>query len=439
MRFSDNLSFAVRDLNRRKKRTLLTSIGIIVGTILILLMVSLGIMLKGFLIQTIDSGSSSKVVTVEPFKADSNLKDIKNYTTWLKTNFEKIDDSTLSEISKISGVSQIQAYISGDLAKIELNGNTYSATFPIVGYDLNYSIFLNSQIESAKTSSKDLNFKPIIAGNTLTTSNENDVLVGESLLKDLDITNPEDIVGKQITFVIDNIDGTPITPVYKTFTVAGVINSDLSDGNKIVMDSQNAADLVGVLQYTNSFMGTYGYNGVKIEANSISDVSSVQNALNSLEYKTSSNESTTQEIDKNFNNITLMLSILGIIVLIVAAIGIINTMIMAVHERTKSIGVMKSIGASSSDILSMFLFQSAIIGFVGSIIGSLISFGLFKLISYGVEQILLKQGFSLNLISNIPWWLIAATIAFSVVISLLAGIYPAIRASKLDPIEALRH
>ena len=134
-----------------------------------------------------------------------------------------------------------------------------------------------------------------------------------------------------------------------------------------------------------------------------------------------------------------MLSILGVIVLIVAAIGIINTMIMAVHERTKSIGVMKSLGASSFDILSMFLFQSTIIGFIGSIIGSLISFGLFKLISYSVEQILLKQGFSLSLLSNIPWWLIVATIAFSVIISLLAGIYPAVKASKLDPIEALRH
>ena len=298
MKFSDNLSFAIRDLNRRKKRTLLTSIGIIVGTILILLMVSLGIMLKGFLIQTIDSGSSSKVVTVEPFKADSNLKDIKNYTTWLKTNFNKIDDSTLSNISKISGVSQIQAYISGDLARIELNGNTYNATFPIVGYDLNYSIFLNSQIESAKTSSKDLNFKSIIAGTTLTKANENDVLVGESLLKNLGITNPNDIVGKQITFVVNNINGTPITPVYKTFTVAGVINKDLSDGNKIVMNSENAASLVGVLQYTNNFMSTYGYNEVKIETNSIGDVSSVQSALNNLNYKTSSNESTTKDIDK---------------------------------------------------------------------------------------------------------------------------------------------
>ena len=439
MKFSDNVSLAVRDLNRRKKRTLLTSIGIIVGTILILLMVSLGIMLKGFLIQTIDSGSSSKVITVEPFKANSNLKDIKNYTTWIKTNFNKIDNSTLSKISKISGVNQIQAYISGDLAKIELNGNTYNSTFPIVGYDLNYSIFLNSQIESAKTAAKKLNFKPIIAGNTLTEANKNDILVGESLLKNLDITNPNDIVGKQLTFVVDNINGTPITPVYKTFTVAGVISKDLSDGNKIIMDSENAASLIGVLQYTNNFMDTYGYNAVKIETNSIGDVSAVQNDLNNLNYKTSSNESTTKDINKNFNNITLMLSILGVIVLIVAAIGIINTMIMAVHERTKSIGVMKSLGASSFDILSMFLFQSTIIGFIGSIIGSLISFGLFKLISYSVEQILLKQGFSLSLLSNIPWWLIVATIAFSVIISLLAGIYPAVRASKLDPIEALRH
>ena len=443
MRFSDNISMAFSDLGRRKKRTFLTSLGVTIGSILILLMVSLGLMIKGFLVDTVNSGSNTKTVSLQAIKAGAVMPDnpqqaVKEMPDWFKKNFKIINSENLEKISKLNDVEGIEAYIGGELAKIKIGDKTYYGNFPIKGYDLKYDIYFDSDVNNAKSSSKDLNFKPIIAGTKLNSSDKDGILVGESLLEKIGVTDPSSIIGKKLTFEIDNINGKPVAPLNKTFTVVGVESKYMPDGSNFVMSAKNAAAIVGFLQYTPDFMKTYGYNGANVEAKSLNDVSKLQKSIEDLGYMTSSNQSKAEAINKNFEDITLTLSILGIIVLLVSAIGIVNTMVMVVSERTKSIGVMKSVGASNSQIRLMFIVQSGVIGFVGGIIGSIISIGLFRIISAVVKESIEKQGQSVNLISNIPWWLVLATIAFSIIISMIAGVYPASKAAKLDPIEALR-
>lgn len=443
MRFSDNIAMAFQDLNRRKKRTILTSLGITIGTILIILMVSLGMMIKGFLVETVNSGSSTKTVTIQSFKADAIVPDdpktmAKEMPIWMKDNFKAITNESLEKISKIDGVNGVEAYIGAQLAEININDKLYYGDFPIKGYNLDYDNYFVSDVNNAKSSSKDENFNPIIAGANLSKNDTDGILVGESLLSKIGVTNPQDIIGKKLTFVINNINGTKVKPMDKTFTVVGVESKYMPDGNKFVMSAKNAADIAGFLQYNNKFMETYGYNGAVVEAKTLDDVTTVTNGVEKIGYMASSNKKNVETINKNFENITLVLSILGIIVLIVSAIGIVNTMIMAVSERTKSIGVMKSVGASRAQIRSMFIVQSGAIGFVGGIIGSIISVILFKLISLGVIDAVSKQGQSVNISTNVSWELVLATIVFCVVVSVIAGVYPASRAAKLDPIESLR-
>ena len=136
----------------------------------------------------------------------------------------------------------------------------------------------------------------------------------------------------------------------------------------------------------------------------------------------------------------LALGGIGAITLLVAAIGIINTMTMSIYERTKEIAIMKVIGATFTDIRLLFLTEAGMIGLFGGLMGLIFSYTL----SFVINQLsgdfmgnYMGTGEALHL-SVIPWWLALFAIGFSIMIGLLAGVYPANRAVKLSPIEAMR-
>ena len=136
----------------------------------------------------------------------------------------------------------------------------------------------------------------------------------------------------------------------------------------------------------------------------------------------------------------LALGGIGAITLLVAAIGIINTMTMSIYERTKEIAIMKVIGATFTDIRLLFLTEAGMIGLFGGLMGLIFSYTL----SFVINQLsgdfmgnYMGTGEALHL-SVIPWWLALFAIVFSIMIGLLAGVYPANRAVKLSPIEAMR-
>ncbi|MGB3129760.1 MAG: FtsX-like permease family protein, partial [Dehalococcoidia bacterium] len=139
-----------------------------------------------------------------------------------------------------------------------------------------------------------------------------------------------------------------------------------------------------------------------------------------------------------FGIIQAVLSAFGLIALGVASLGVINTLIMAIYERTREIGVMKAVGASKSTIRLLFTVEGASIGFLGGIIGVAVAYALGSAINW-VSHITFLKDFETFKISVFPWWLIVGVIALSTIIALLAALYPAHRASNLDPIEALRY
>lgn len=147
---------------------------------------------------------------------------------------------------------------------------------------------------------------------------------------------------------------------------------------------------------------------------------------------------TPKEILESFNTILNILQIflIGIaaISLVVGGIGIMNTMYTAVLERTKEIGIMKSIGAKNSDILMIFLVESGILGLIGGVIGVVLGIGFSKL----VEIIAFNAGYSIIKIS-FPLELIIGTLLFAFVVGSVSGAIPAYKASKLKPVDALRY
>ena len=144
-----------------------------------------------------------------------------------------------------------------------------------------------------------------------------------------------------------------------------------------------------------------------------------------------------ESMKKQFAMVQAVLGGIGAVSLLVAAIGIANTMMMSIYERTKEIGVMKVIGCSLKNIKQMFLLEAAFIGFVGGVIGSVLSF----LMSF-VTNFLTGNGSTVGLdgnISYIPLWLVLAALAFAVLVGMTAGYFPAKRAMRLSPLAAIRN
>jgi putative ABC transport system permease protein len=123
----------------------------------------------------------------------------------------------------------------------------------------------------------------------------------------------------------------------------------------------------------------------------------------------------------------------------VASIGLVNTLVMAILERRREIGIMKAIGASDTDVKGLFFAEAGVMGVFGGAVGVALGWTIGRVINLGANVYLKRQHFPPEQIWFVPWWLVAGAIAFAIVVSLLSGLYPASRAARLDPIQALRY
>ena len=182
-----------------------------------------------------------------------------------------------------------------------------------------------------------------------------------------------------------------------------------------------------------------GYASAIIRVKHIDFVESVQDSIESWGYSTFSILDQLSEMKKGFLIFDMGLGAIGTIALIVAALGIINTMVMSILERTREIGIMKAIGGSEGEIRLIFFVEAGIIGLSGGIMGLGLGWLVTKIANAVANYTIMKEiDFTIQFF-YIPVWLIGGAIGFSVIVSLLAGIYPASRAAAVNPVEALRH
>ncbi|HEX6464189.1 MAG TPA: FtsX-like permease family protein, partial [Vicinamibacterales bacterium] len=146
-----------------------------------------------------------------------------------------------------------------------------------------------------------------------------------------------------------------------------------------------------------------------------------------------------QGAKRAFIILDIVLSLIGSIALAVSSLGIVNTMVMSILERTREIGIMKAIGGSDGDVRRIFLIEASAIGGLGGIAGVLLGWAVGRVVNIAANVYIQQQGGEPGNLFSLPLWLIGGAIGFSVFVSLLAGSYPAGRAAKLNPIEALRH
>ena len=188
-----------------------------------------------------------------------------------------------------------------------------------------------------------------------------------------------------------------------------------------------------------SFSNQPIYSSLSVRVKNPKQVLSVEEAVKKMGFNTFSILDATRSLRQFFAVLDLFLGIFGSLALAVASIGIVNTLVMAILERRREIGIMKAIGASDGDVKKLFFAEAGAMGVLGGIVGVALGWAIGHAINLGTNVYLKRQALPPENFWSVPWWLVAAAVAFAFIVSLLSGLYPAARAARLDPVQALRY
>ena len=181
------------------------------------------------------------------------------------------------------------------------------------------------------------------------------------------------------------------------------------------------------------------YSSVSVRVKSPGKIQAVEDAIKKMGFNTFSILDASRSIQQFFKVLDVFLGIFGSLALAVAFIGIVNTLVMAILERRREIGIMKAIGASDGDVKKLFFAEAGAMGILGGVVGVALGWAIGQVINLGTNVYLKRQSFPPEHFWAVPWWLVLFAILFSFLVSLAAGLYPAARAARLDPVQALRY
>jgi putative ABC transport system permease protein len=449
MRFVDHLEQSFSNLWRRKLRTFLTTFGVIIGIGALVCMIAYG---KG-----IQKNISESFTGMELFNYISVFTDSALTRLSIGGNEEKkqpdedprviLDDSVLEKLKRMRGVEVV---------------------FPDVRFPASVRFDGNEEFVLIQVLSSSLASSPLIklrTGKSYGSDRENSLIISDSLLNRLKVKDFDSALGKEIALSTLSFDFSQINPLdlsalfkgerlpfskesYR-FHIAGIAER-MGFGGPALLRSDvfippDAAKNMKKLPFTNMWdlfrspSGRQGYSLVNIKLTSPRFVDPVTEEVEKMGFQTFALMDQFEELKKGFLIMDAVLAVVGMIAIVVASLGIVNTMVMSILERYSEIGIMKAVGASDRDIKKIFFFESSMIGFLGGIFGLALGWLVSGLINQIVNYFLTGEGVPYIQFFSFPWWLCLGSIVFAMLVSLGAGIYPAVRAARVDPVVALRH
>lgn len=295
----------------------------------------------------------------------------------------------------------------------------------------------------------------MIAGDYFGPTEAPEAVLSKRLADDLGFDSPEAAVGSTVTLEASGLSPTGAdTFTFErkelTITVIGVYDvPDMMPGplrRAVVLPVELMNQIPGIrfapvldrLKAGKDAQGA-GYSRAMVRVEHHSDLARVEKAVEQMGFKTRSMLSQLEEMRAFFVFMDVLLASVGTVALVVAGLGIVNTLLMSVLERYQEIGISKAIGASDGDLLVLFLTEAGVIGLLGGLGGLVLGRVVSWILEIAVNAYARTQDVTVQLdLFAFPLWLLAATVLFSIAVSVLAGVYPALRAARVDPIKALR-
>lgn len=449
MKPRDLTDLAVRNLREAILRNALTTLGVAVGVASLVAMLSLGVGLQQLASKRLSQSGLFDTIFVTPKNSFRGMGRPQREVESDKPP-RPLDEDARKELEKLPNVIEVYPQVRF-FTEARFNDKPYATV-----------------VAGMPDSSRNSGAFDGMQGNFFSSAAANEAILQIEFAKDLSETPPS-LIGQELTLRYAERQAIPsagseaspgagepsggfsVVPKELRLKIVGIVETEPAAGYggygnaRLLMPLQTAStlraaqvnDLRDIVRGNASDKITYASLSVRVK--SPSQVEALETSIKKLGFNAFSLLDASKSLRTFFSVFDLLLGIFGSLALAVATLGIVNTLVMAILERRREIGVLKALGAADSDVQQLFFVEAGVMGFFGGILGVGFGWLLGRAITFGTNVYLKRQSLNPIDLSSVPWWLVISALIFAVLVSLAAGLYPASRAAKLNPVDALRY
>jgi len=452
MKPRDLTDLALRNLRESILRNALTTLGVAVGVASLVAMLSLGVGLQQLAAKRLSQSGLFDTVLVTPKNAFRGMGRPQREPESDKPP-RILNDDARKEMEKLPNVIEVYPQIRF-FTEIRFNNKPFATV-----------------VAGMPDSSRNSGSFDGMQGSFFSSSTANEAILQIEFAKDLS-DKPSSLIGQELVLryaerqslpsaatTVDPSANSPdssgggfsVVPKELRLKIVGIVETEPAAGYggygnaRLLMPLATAStlraaqvnDLRDIVRDSNSGKTTYA--SLSVRAKSPSQVEAIETSIKKMGFNAFSLLDASKSLRTFFTVFDSLLGIFGCLALAVATLGIVNTLVMAILERRREIGVLKALGAADSDVQQLFFIEAGVMGFFGGVFGVLFGWLLGRAVTFGTNVYLARQNLNPIELSSVPWWLVVSALVFGILVSLAAGLYPASRAAKLNPVDALRY